>query len=81
MRLGDAVRIERRYIVDGSLTSVLDEGRFKGVQLLGTSEHLVIESGPDGDVRMIPLHSISEIALVGGARSRDEPESFDPSFA
>lgn len=80
--VGDAIRIERRYVVDGALTSVEDTGRFRGVELVGSSEHLVLEQGRKRTVRMIPLHTVSEITLEkkgkpGAARRGD---AFDPSF-
>lgn len=78
VHLGDELKIERRYVVDGALTSVTDKGTFQGLQVLGSTEHLVIEDGAR-EVRMIPLHSISEITVVAAKRS--ERESFDPSFA
>lgn len=74
--VGDVVKIERRYVVDGSLTSVQDEGRFQGIQLLGTMEHIVLDA--KGETRTIPLASISEITLVAAA---PRPlETTDPSF-
>lgn len=75
--VGDVVKIERRYVVDGALTSVSDEGRFEGIQLLGTMEHLVLDA--KGEMRTIPLASIAEIVLVRAAKGR-EAESADPSF-
>lgn len=79
VHLGDTLKIERRYVVDGALTSVTDRGTFQGLQVLGSTEHLVIEDAAQ-EVRMIPLHSISEITVVAAAK-RAERESFDPSFA
>jgi hypothetical protein len=74
---GDEVRVERRYVVDGGLTGVVDEGRFAGVQLLGTTEHIVLEVA--GSTRTIPLSSISEIRLLGPPRRTDL--GYDPSVA
>lgn len=81
---GDMLRIERRYVVDGALTSVLDEGRFEGVERVGTSEHLVLKDKATKEVRMIPLHAIAEIKLVRKARAKAavEPapaQAWDPS--
>jgi hypothetical protein len=64
---GDLLRIERRYVVDGQLTCVADEGRFERIEHVGSSEHLVIK-GADKEVRMIPLHAIAEIKLVKAKR-------------
>lgn len=64
---GDILRIERRYVVDGQLTCVADEGRFEGIERVGSSEHLVLK-GADKEVRMIPLHAIAEIKLVKAKR-------------
>lgn len=74
--VGDEVKIERRYVVDGALTSVSDEGRFEGIQLLGTMEHIVLDA--KGDLRTIPLASVSEITLVRAAPR--QAEGSDPSF-
>lgn len=84
VNLGDQLKIERRYIVDGVLTCVTDQGKFRGVQVLGSSENLVIEDKKTGEARMIPLHTISEITITKAAPRPREAESapaFDPSFA
>lgn len=65
---GDTLRIERRYIVDGELTCVTDQGRFLGLERVGTSEHLVIRDLKKKETRMFPLHAIAEITLVKAGR-------------
>ena len=77
---GDFLRIERRYVVDGQLTCVADEGRFEGVERVGSSEHLVIK-GADKEVRMIPLHAIAEIKLVKAKRRsrKAQPSAAGPA--
>lgn len=84
---GDKLRIERRYVVDGQLTCVTDEGAFAGVERVGSHEHLVLKSGRKG-VRMFPLTAIAEITVVKAARRVPEAEpaeparpAHDPSFA
>ncbi|MHB8584985.1 MAG: hypothetical protein ACYDDF_04025 [Thermoplasmatota archaeon] len=72
---GDQIRVERRYVVDGGLSGVVDEGRFAGVQQFGTAEHLVLDVG--GTMRTIPLASISEIQIVTAPKPGT---SHDPSF-
>lgn len=79
VHLGDVLKIERRYVVDGALTSVTDEGFFKGVQTLGSTEHLLLEDAAADGVRMIPIHSISEIFIVGAKPPTEA--AFDPSVA
>lgn len=85
VRVGDVLVLERRYVVDGALTSVTDKGRFRGIELVGSAEHIVLEpSRGKGAVRMIPLHSISEITVqAAGRRGRASPvaDAFDPSVA
>jgi hypothetical protein len=76
--LGDKIRVERRYVVDGVLTCVSDEGAFNGVQYLGSLEHLLLED-KEG-VRMIPLPTISEITVTQAAQRPPERDAFDPSF-
>jgi hypothetical protein len=82
--LGDRIRVERRFVVDGQLTSVADKGVFHGIQAMGSVEHLLLEAG--GEVRLIPIPSISEIVLEtarsanAGARGTG-PAAFDPGFA
>ncbi len=81
IRLGDALKIERRYVVDGILTCITDEGRFHGVQQIGSAEHLILDDPKQG-VRMIPLPSISEILLVAGAAGEGaKGHDVDPSIA
>lgn len=86
---GDKLRIERRYVVDGQLTSVTDEGRYAGIERVGSAEHLVLKDGKK-KTRLFPLHAIAEITLVKSApRSKAEatpampatPAAWDPSFA
>lgn len=77
VRVGDTLEVERRYVVDGSLTSVRDKGTFVGIQVLGTLEHLVLEA--ENGTRMIPLVSIAEILLASPGRA--EPDAADPSVA
>lgn len=86
---GDLLRIERRYVVDGQLTCVMDEGKFVALERIGSAEHLVIKDGKD--VRMFPLHAIAEIKLVKAKRRSSKavletaaaaavPLAWDPSF-
>ncbi|MFA5860732.1 MAG: hypothetical protein WDA16_03465 [Candidatus Thermoplasmatota archaeon] len=88
---GDTLRIERRYIVDGQLTCVTDQGRFMGLERVGSSEHIVIRDSKKKELRMFPLHAIAEITLVravkrGKKGASDEPQAqgqeqaWDPSF-
>lgn len=70
---GDILKIERRYMVDGVPTSVTDKGRFAGVQVVGSAEHIVLEDTQRKEVRMFPLSAICEITLVKtrrGSRKR-----------
>lgn len=87
---GDLLKIERRYAVDGDLKSVVDEGRFQGIQRVGSAEHIVIKDVRNKEVRMFPLSAVAEITLVKPARRPREakaPEAvaptlpWDPSFA
>lgn len=59
---GDLLRVERRYLVDGVVSTAHAEGRFAGVERVGTSEHLALKDGES--VRLIPLSAVSEITLV-----------------
>lgn len=80
--LGDHIRVERRFVVDGELTCVADKGVFHGIQAMGSVEHLLLED--KGEVRLIPIPSISEIVLEGlkeKAAQSQPPQGFDPSFA
>jgi hypothetical protein len=61
---GDVLKVERRQLVDGKLARSSDQGTFAGVQTVGTAEHLVLEGGRKKGVRLVPLHTISEIRLV-----------------
>lgn len=71
---GDRLRIERRYVVDGHLTSVTDEGAFQGVERVGSHEHLVLKDGKRG-VRMFPLVAIAEITVVKPARRAKDAQA------
>lgn len=81
---GDLLRVERRYLVDGVVSTAHAEGRFAGVERVGTSEHLALKDGES--VRLFPLSSVSEITLVE-AVPREKPsvvppsEGWDVSFA
>ena len=80
--LGDRIRVERKFVIDGVLTSVADKGVFHGIQAMGSIEHLLLES--KGEVRLIPIPSISEIVLEGLREKRQsgpEARPFDPGFA
>lgn len=61
---GDLLKIERRFLVDGVLQKQTTKGTFAGVQVVGTSEHIVLEGGKTKAVRLVPLASVSEITLV-----------------
>lgn len=82
---GDLLKVERRYLVDGVLTRVTDQGVFAGVQAVGSAEHLVLEGGKKKGVRLVPLHSISEIKLLKTVpRQAPKPAAapaWDPSFS
>lgn len=87
---GDKLRIERRYVVDGQLTSVTDEGRFAGIERVGSAEHLVLKDGKR-KTRLFPLHAIAEITLVksvprakaevAAAAEPAQAAAWDPGFA
>lgn len=62
VRVGDLIRIERRYVVNGNLTSMTDSGTYQGIEAFGTTEHIVIDDSKE--VRLIPLNTISEITLI-----------------
>lgn len=81
LTLGDRIRVERRFVVEGRLTSVMDAGVFHGVQSMGSTEHVLLER--QGEVHLIPLPSISEIVLEEAAQKRGPGAqgAFDPSFA
>ena len=79
--LGDQIRVERRFVVDGQMSCVADRGVFHGVQAMGSIEHILLET--EGEVRLIPIPSISEIVLEGAEQKRAEGlrGGFDPGFA
>lgn len=85
---GDRLKIERRYVVDGELRCVTDEGRFAGIERVGSLEHIVLRDAKSREVRMFPLHAVSEITLVHAARrAKAAPPAalgagaWDPGFA
>lgn len=90
VRLGDVLRIERRLTVDGKVETIIANGRYKGVELVGTSEHIVLEDTEQNTLRLFPLSAVSEIAVVE-AVPREPPAAgpvppapaapWDPSFA
>ncbi len=61
---GDVLKVERRYLVGGVVTTITDEGRFGGVELVGTSEHLVLEDTARKETRLFPMSAISEITVL-----------------
>lgn len=71
---GDLIRLERRYVVDGQVTSLTDSGTFLGVASVGSIEHLVIDDVEER--RMIPLESVSEIQVLDGT-SEAAPDETD----
>lgn len=86
---GDVLRVERRQLVDGVVSTSLAEGRFAGVEHVGTSE-LIALRGENGEIRFIPLASVSEITLVqaeprvaAGGAGDDAPRApaWDPGVA
>lgn len=84
--LGDRIRVERRFVVDGKMSCVADRGVFHGVQAMGSIEHVLLET--KGEVRLIPIPSISEIVLEHVDEKKQaqvlaQPQGlpFDPSFA
>lgn len=86
---GDVLRVERRYLVDGVVSTTTAQGRFAGVERIGSTEHLVLRD-EDGTVRMIPLSSVSEMVLVeavqreaaAAAAAANAPRaSWDPAVA
>lgn len=72
MRVGDLIRLERRYVVNGNVTSLSDSGTFLGVASVGSVEHVVIDDVDER--RMIPLDSVAEIQVLEAA---GEPASDD----
>lgn len=89
--VGDLLKIERRHMVDGVVTTVTSRGRFAGVQVVGSAEHLALEDPKRKSVRLYPLHAISEITLVKRAQRPDakdvpvtaapQPPAWDPGVA
>lgn len=83
--LGDRIRVERRFVVDGKMSCVADRGVFHGVQAMGSIEHILLET--KGEVRLIPIPSISEIVLEHVEEKKQvqaqapQGPQFDPSFA
>lgn len=73
VKRGDLIRIERRYVVDGNLTSMTDSGTYQGVESFGSMEHLVIDDSKE--VRMIPLNTISEITLLVEGDGEEDAET------
>ncbi len=69
---GDLLRIERRYVLNGTMTTVTDTGRFRGIETIGTSEHLILQEARRKSLRLIPMTTIAEITLVRSA-PRAEP--------
>lgn len=80
---GDVLKVERRYLVDGVLTRVTDQGTFAGVQAVGSAEHLVLEGGKKKGVRLVPIHTISEIKLLKAMprQIKAPAPTWDPSFS
>lgn len=80
---GDVLKVERRYLVDGVLTRATDQGVFAGVQAVGSAEHLVLEGGRRKGVRLVPLHTISEIKLLKAVPRAPKalPPAWDPSIS
>jgi hypothetical protein len=79
---GDLLQIERRFVVDGVVTTQTDEGRFAGVQAVGSAEHLALECPKRNAVRLIPLHAIVEITLVAAVpREAPAPAPATPTGA
>lgn len=62
VNVGDLIRLERRYVVGGKVTSLSDSGTFLGVASVGSIEHLVIDDVDER--RLIPLDSVSEIQIL-----------------
>lgn len=76
MRVGDLIRLERRYVVNGNVTSLSDSGTFLGVASVGSVEHVVIDDVEER--RMIPLDSVAEIQVLeaGGEETPDETGAY-----
>lgn len=71
MRIGDLIRLERRYVIDGAVTSLSDSGKFLGIASVGSIEHVVIDDVDER--RMIPLESVAEIQVLE-AGAEDQPD-------
>lgn len=78
---GDVLKIERRFLVDGVVQKQTDRGVFAGVQVVGSAEHIVLQKGKRGTVRLVPLHSVAEITLVKAVPRQQKvaPPTYDPS--
>lgn len=76
MRVGDLIRLERRYVVNGNVTSLSDSGTFLGVASVGSVEHVVIDDVEER--RMIPLDSVAEIQVLeaGGEETPDDTGAY-----
>lgn len=90
VRVGDVLKIERRFVVNGALTTSTDRGRFVGIELVGSAEHLVLEDTRRRKVRLFPLSTVSEISVVKSAPREASPAPaapatpslpWDPGFA
>lgn len=84
---GDVLRVERRFMVDGVVSVHLAEGHFAGVERVGTTELLVLRNEA-GEVKLIPLASVSEITLVQTVEREPAPQqasatvpAWDPGVA
>lgn len=77
---GDVLKIERRFVVDGVMQKQTDRGVFAGVQAVGSAEHIVIESGKKRAVRLVPLHSVSEITVVKAMPRRPKEAAAPPAW-
>lgn len=78
LRFGDVLKVERRYVVDGIVTCVTDKGKYGGVEVIGSIEHIVVDT-KEGR-RMIPLSSVSEIHLVTAAKGEAPAPPQDPAY-
>lgn len=83
---GDVLLIERRTLVDGVLQKEKTRGTFAGVQVVGTSEHIVLAGGTkNASARLIPLSSVAEIKLVKAMPRKPKvapaPPAWDPGIA
>lgn len=88
--VGDLLKIERRLLVDGVMQTLTVKGRFKGVELVGQTEHIVLQDPRRKAVRLYPLSGVSEITVVKPAtrattapqpEPADESPRWDPGFA